>query len=320
MDDHKAIDQTVDMPRVTAVVVNWNAGNYLRPCVQALMSISHPELDILVVDNDSTDDSLGTLEDLGDRIRLVRAGQNLGFGSGINRGVQSSSSPFVLVLNPDVILEDDSVKEMVQFLEANPTVGAVGPKLLDASGKTTASCGEYPVLIAEVCRKFLLHLVLPFLKFRRQRPTMPRKMGWVTGACFLVRRKATESVGGFDEDIFMYYEDVDFCLRLNSAGWEVAYVPQAIGLHSGRGSSRQVFEKMLVVSEHSYRFMIRRHLGKRAERLLSCLTPLEMGLRVLLWQVVRLLLPRLRFEANQRIRAYRRIMVENTGQEAGRAG
>ena len=142
MDDHKAIDQTVDMPRVTAVVVNWNAGNYLRPCVQALMSISHPELDILVVDNDSTDDSLGTLEDLGDRIRLVRAGQNLGFGSGINRGVQSSSSPFVLVLNPDVILEDDSVKEMDQFLEAKPTVGAVGPKLLDASGKPIASCGS----------------------------------------------------------------------------------------------------------------------------------------------------------------------------------
>jgi GT2 family glycosyltransferase len=304
-------------PKTTAVVVNWNAKPFLRSCIEALLDAQPQDLEILVVDNGSTDGSLDTLVEFGDRIRIIETGQNLGFGTGINLGVNSSRSHYVLVLNPDVVLDSESIPELVKYLDVNPTVGVVGPRLLDESGRTTASCGKAPNIVAEVCRKFLLHLVLPFLKFGRQRPTMPKKMGWVTGACFLVRRKATESVGGFDEAIFMYYEDVDFCLRLQSVGWDVAYLPQATGRHSGGGSSRQVLEKMLLVSESSYRIMIRRHLGKQAVRLLNWLTPVEMRIRTLMWQVVSLILPNLRSEAQQRIHAYRRIMFDYSSIDAG---
>jgi len=300
--------------RVAAVIVNWNARRVLRPCVEALLDIPDLDLEVVVVDNASTDDSLEMLHDLRGRIRVVQTGRNLGFGTGINRGAQSSDATFVLVLNPDVVLDVDSASKMVRFLEHNPSVGLVGPKLLDDKGRPAATCGRHPHIVAEVCRKFLLHLILPWLTFGRQRPTMPKKMGWVTGACFLVRRKAMEAVGGLDERIFMYYEDVDFCLRLRAAGWEVGYLPEATGHHSGGASSQQVLEQMLIVSETSYRLMIRRHLGLFAARLLTWLTPVEMGMRTLIWQTMKLVYPACREEAQERIRAYQKIMTR-TGAE-----
>ena len=301
--------------RIAAVIVNWNARRVLRPCVEALLNIPDLDLEIVVVDNASTDDSLETLRDLRGRIRVVQTGRNLGFGTGINRGAQASDAPFVLVLNPDVVLGVDSASKMMRFLENNPSIGLVGPKLLDDKGKPAATCGGHPHIVAEVCRKFLLHLILPCLKFGRQRPTMPRKMGWVTGACFLVRRKAMETVGGLDERIFMYYEDVDFCIRLRAAGWEVGYLPEATGYHFGGASSQQALEKMLIISESSYRLVIRRHLGASAARLLTWLTPVEMGMRTLIWQTMKLVYPACREDARKRIRAYQKIM-SRTGAEA----
>jgi GT2 family glycosyltransferase len=301
--------------RVTAIVVNWNAGENLAQCIAALFNQKKIDLDVVVVDNASSDNSLGALETYGDRVRIVQTGKNLGFGRAVNRGVAVSQSAIVVALNPDVVLQPDAVNAMVDFLNTNAPVGMVGPKLKNAEGQVIASCGEAPKLRDEICRKFLLHLIFPLLKFRRQKPSKPKAVAWVTGACFAVRRRVLDAIKGLDEAIFMYYEDVDLGLCINQAGWQVVYLPHAEGIHIGVESSKQALTRMLVVSEASYAYFIAKHLGQWAACLLRLLRPIEMTLRALLWGSVFLLAHRRRTEARARLRAYWFILTHGAVEE-----
>ena len=301
--------------RVTAVVVNWNAGTHLTRCVEGLLAQQDVALHVVVVDNASSDGSLELLAQYGNAVRVVQTGANLGFGRGANRGVMASEGDYVLVLNPDVALASDAVRLMVDFLDTHPQVGIVGPRLKDSNGHVQASCGSVPRLADEICRKFLLHLVFPLFKFRRWRPSKPEAVAWVTGACFVARRKTLDAVGGLDEAIFMYYEDVDLGLRVNRAGWQVMYVPAAEGTHIGGESSKQALMQMLVVSEASYAYFIKKHLGRVAAWLLMGLRPVEMVLRSLLWSVVFLVAQNRRMEARARLRAYWIILTRGVSEE-----
>jgi len=300
----------------TAVVVNWNAGVHLASCVRSLLSQVDVTLNVVVVDNASSDNSLTELAEFGDRVQIIQTCENLGFGRGVNRGVFATATPYVLVLNPDVVLEPHAVSHMMAFLSQNPKVGLVGPRLKDTDGEVRASCGWAPRLVDEICRKFLLHLVFPLFKFRRTRPPKATAVDWVTGACFATRREVFETLGGFDEAIFMYYEDVDLGLRVQSVGWDVWYLPEAVGTHVGGESSKQALTRMLVVSEASYVYLTGKHLGRWAAFLLVCLRPVEMILRSVLWGTVYLLQPRRRDEARARLRAYFMILTGGVAKEA----
>ncbi|MDA0711914.1 MAG: glycosyltransferase, partial [bacterium] len=198
----------------------------------------------------------------------------------------------------------------------NRYAGIVGPRLRDASGQVGASAGFAPRLADEICRKFLLHLIFPLFKFRRVRPDAAAEVDWVTGACFAARREVFDATGGMDEAIFMYYEDVDFCLRARRLGWQVWLVPEGVGRHLGGQSSKQALTRMLVVSEASYTYLIRHHLGRRASLLLLCLRPVEMVMRSLIWSAIFILQPNRREEARARLRAYFSILTGGVAKEA----
>ena len=299
------------MARVTAVVVNWNAGDQLGRCVRSLLTEgARTGLDVVVVDNASADGSVGALGPLRGEVTLVQTGRNLGFGRAVNRGLSATDGAYVAVLNPDVILSPGSLERMVSLLEREPDAGIVGPRLYDSRERVLATCGDRPNLVGEVCSRFLLHLILPFLKFGRWHHRRRRSVGWVTGACFVARRSALEAVGGMDEAIFMYYEDVDLCLRLKQKGWGVYFLPAAEGTHLGGHSSRQSLGQMLVASEASYVYFAAQHFGPAGAHLLSALRPLEMVLRTVLWTGVCIAVPSRRTEARTRLWAYRKILAE----------
>jgi N-acetylglucosaminyl-diphospho-decaprenol L-rhamnosyltransferase len=301
-----------DRPHVAAIVVNWNSGERLAQCVASLKAQSGDvKLDVVVVDNASTDDSLDRVAGGQDAARIVQTGGNLGYGSAVNRGVAETDAPYLVVLNPDVRLESKALLRLASCLAADGIRGAVGPRLYTPAGAIQASCGTAPTLWGEVCGRFLLHLIFPFLRFRRRRPSELEPVGWVTGACFMARRSALQAVGGLDEAIFMYYEDIDLCLRLQAEGWQVCYLPEAAGSHVGGASSCQVLESMLVASEESYGHFVRKHFGRFGSVVLSALMPVEMALRSLLWHGVRLVRPTRREEARTRLRAYHRIVRQD---------
>ncbi len=293
---------------LTAVIVNWNAGARLMDSVQCALASSAAPI-VVVVDNDSQDCSLEGLPD-SSRLQVTQTGENLGFGRGANVGIEGAETEFVAVMNPDVFLDREALGVMVAYLETHPDVGLVGPRLDDQDGGPLATCGLRPRLSDAICRKLLLHLVLPFFRFRRVRPVEPSEVDWITGACMVGRREALKAVDGFDKAIFMYYEDVDLCLRLKASGWDVHYVPEAVARHIGGHSSSQALDRMLVASDRSYRYFTTKHFGLFSARLLSLLTTVELLLRTIGW-LPAIIFPSKRGAARSRLRAYRALFSEN---------
>ena len=236
---------------IAAVLVNYNAGSELA---QALHSIADDlagrPWEAVVVDNASSDGSERRVAEFAPRARLVRNATNVGFGRAVNQGVAASSAPLVLIMNPDCRLAPGAMRTLQSQLEAHDACAIVGPRVLDPDGAVQGSArGDPDMLTGLFGRTGRLRSWFPQLAPARRnvvtdaavRDGSPSvEVDWVSGACMLVRRSAFESVGGFDEQYFLYWEDADLCRRLRAHGYHVRYVPGATAVHSVGRSSRSV--------------------------------------------------------------------------------
>lgn len=226
-------------PGVAAVVVNFNAGDHLASCVRSL--VSEPMVtEVIVVDNGSSDGSLGSLAELqegvGTDVKVIESGWNRGYGGGANLGVRATREALVLVCNPDVVIIPGAVSELAAFMSRDPEIAIVGPRLEEADGALYPSARRFPSFTDAVGHG-LVGLFTSDNRFSRRYKMLDsdrlisQEVDWVSGACFLARRQAYTSLGGFDESYFMYMEDVDLCWRAWRAGWKVAYEPAATAVH-----------------------------------------------------------------------------------------
>ena len=236
---------------IPAIIVNYNAGSHLVECVRSLRAEGVKT--IVVVDNDSRDGSVEALEAADPDVTVVR-GANLGYGTGVNRGAGLVDAEFVLVMNPDTLVEPGMVKALVAAIDADPKVGIVGPLIETAEGDLYPSARTFPTM-ADAMGHAFLGLVFPTNRFTRRYRMLDwdhaaaRRVDWVSGSCFLVRQTCFRGIGGFDEDYFMYGEDVDLCWRARKAGWEVAYEP----------SARVVHVQGVSTDRHPYRMIAAHH-------------------------------------------------------------
>ena len=202
---------------VAAVIVNYNVRDHLLACVRSLRDEGVRE--IVVVDNDSRDESGPALAAADPEARFLPAGSNLGFGTAANRGVAVTGASRVLVLNPDAVVEPGCVKALVAALDGDDALAVVGPRVDNPDGARYPSARRFPDLGVAAGHAFL-GLVRPRNRFTTRYRMLDRdpdaagEVDWVSGTCMLVRRSAFDAVGGFDEACFMYVEDVDLCWRL----------------------------------------------------------------------------------------------------------
>jgi N-acetylglucosaminyl-diphospho-decaprenol L-rhamnosyltransferase len=244
-----------------AIVVNYNAGPSLAVCVVSLESEGVGE--IVVVDNASSDDSMALLAGEKTSASSLRAATNVGYGSGANLGAQGADSTFLLVCNPDLVVRQGAVRRLVEVFGEQPEVALVGPMLLETSGHVYPSGREFPGLSESIGHGFLGMVWGGNPWTRRYRRIgaeqhRSREADWVSGAFFVVRRDAFEAVGGFDEDYFMYVEDVDLCWRLRRAGWKVWYEPSAQVVHEqGRSAARHPYRMLASHHRSMWRFAVR---------------------------------------------------------------
>jgi N-acetylglucosaminyl-diphospho-decaprenol L-rhamnosyltransferase len=234
--------------RVGAVVVNHNAGSALLTCIASIRLAG--VTDIVVVDNDSSDDSLVALSSADPAVGVVRVGSNPGYGTAVNRGREYLSDEYVLVCNPDLEIDAKAVLRLVECLDADREVGVVGPGVFEMNGETYPSARSFPD-VPNALGHALFGMFRPDNRFtvrykmRAVALGEPSEVDWVSGACFMVRGLAYDSVGGFDEKFFMYVEDLDLCWRLRRAGWRVRYEPSAHVVHLGGLSAARHPYKML---------------------------------------------------------------------------
>ncbi|MDP6015530.1 MAG: glycosyltransferase family 2 protein [Candidatus Latescibacteria bacterium] len=299
---------TAPPTELSICIISWNTKALTRNCLTSLFE--DPRSDgwqVIVVDNDSADASADMVAAEFPVVELVRSDRNLGFAGGNNLAMAQARGSNLLLLNSDTRVAVGALGHLIDHLAQAGDVGAVGPRLVNGVGQLELSCGREPGLTPEIVHKLLLHRVFPFFRFGRWNHGDTRDVGWVTGACLMVRRQALETAGALDDGIFMCFEDLEWCMRLRAAGWRIEYVPGCQVVHLEGQSIRQRMGDMLVVSQQSLYYLFQKHFSRGHLHALRLLTAVEMILRTVLWSALWTIRPGGREEAGHRLAAYRAI-------------
>jgi len=231
---------------IDIVIVNYKSTHYLLKSLKSVYdSIRDIPVRVFVYDNDSRN-GVDRVSTAFPRVILTKNLLNIGFGRAVNKCIKQGTAPYVLILNPDTIIKDGFFGSILQYIENNPDIGIVGPKVLNTDGSLQGSARAFlKPWMAFFGRNSLLTKWFPNNRISRKSILSTKSDGrtpmfvdWLSGACMLIRRKAIDDVGLFDEQFFMYWEDVDLCKRMWDYGWKVAYFPKASIVHHVGGSSQ----------------------------------------------------------------------------------
>ncbi len=264
---------------VAVVVVNfcqWRNTERLVRQLRRSILFKDQGAAVAIVDNASPDDPAAERLKRLAETRVVANPRNLGFAAAVNRGAELFPSDWILLLNPDVSVPDgflDDARAAIDRAERDdPTVGAIGFRLVDANGSPQASAGPFPTFASTV-----LGLLRPreSRKCRHYATDRPRDVDWATGGCLLVRRDCFRDTGGLDERYFLYYEDVDFCRRAREAGYAVRYDPSVTATHHSPLHGRRVPAAMRLVTRQALLAYADRHWPTPQRRLLKLVVRLE---------------------------------------------
>jgi len=210
------------LKKVTAIIVNWNDKDVIVECIQSLLDQNRNKIDIIVSDNGSKDGSVEFIRKRFPSIKIIENGKNLGFGSAINRGLGLAKGDYLLFLNSDLKLHSKCVGELAKVLENDSNVGGTIPKILHIDQQNIIN--SLGVLINYT------GIAYPNLLGQKD-PGYQEPFESACGGIFMLKREVYETVGGFDEDLFLYHEDHDLSWRIRLAGWHLKVIPQAIMCH-----------------------------------------------------------------------------------------
>jgi len=240
--------------------VNWNSGEQLHDCLRSITAVSRDGFgfsNIIVVDNASTDGSADRLYNLDLPLTVIYNDNNRGFAAACNQGAARSKADYLLFLNPDMRLFENSLSSPIAFMERpeNQHIGIVGIQLVDGSGRVSRTCARFPTAKRFLAKMLGLDRLFPrvfhghFMVEWDHKDS--REVDQVMGAFFLVRRNLFEVLGGFDVRFFVYFEDLDFSLRARQLGYSSFYLAEAQAYHKGGGTSEQIKARRLFYSLRS---------------------------------------------------------------------
>ena len=272
--------------RVDVVVVTFESEEHIGPCLASLRAEGVRA--VVVADNASEDGTATAVAAADSAARFLPLGANLGYGRAVNRGAAAlgdapSGADVLLVINPDTVVHPGALSALVAALDADPGLGIVGPAVVNTDGSLYPSARTFPDLLVATGHAFF-GLVAPRNRFSRRYKlldwdhTTARRVDWVSGSAFCIRRSVFDAVGGFDEAFFMYMEDVDLCWRLGRAGWGVGYEPAATVTHvQGVSTDRQPYRMIVEHHRSLLRWSVRTSTGAR--RLLLPVVAVVLALR-----------------------------------------
>jgi GT2 family glycosyltransferase len=218
---------------LSVIIVNWNTRDLLCQCLDSLTrKVVGIEMEILVVDNGSSDGSVPAVRKRFPGVRLIENRVNMGFARANNQAISLSSGDYLLLLNPDTQVKDEAIERMLSFMNAHAKAGLAGAQLVNADGSKQNSFANFPSLATELLNKSLLRWLFSE-KFPGKETDYlgPVEVDSVIGACMMVRRRAVEQVGFLDEKFFLFLEETDWCYRMKKADWKIYHIPRAEILH-----------------------------------------------------------------------------------------
>ncbi len=232
----------MDSPKLSAIMLNYNGKYFPKMCVEAFRRGKMDfDFEFIAVDNASTDPiSLGYLHKAEEEglVTLIKSCKNLGFGGGNNLGAKNAKGKYILIINPDVSVNEDSIQKMVDHMDKNPDIGVLGPRQVYPNGTLQDSCRRDMKFFDLILKRTFLGKI-PSFKKRISSYTMKdfdhsktAEVDLLVGSCFLLPRKLYEEIGGFDERYFLFMEDFDLCKKARLAGKKVVYYPEAEVTHN----------------------------------------------------------------------------------------
>lgn len=279
------------MVDLSVVIVNYNSGEYLARCLKSLKKVDNEaNLETFVVDNASTDDSLVTAKKNLPKVKLIDAGSNLGFAKANNIALSKIKTEYVLILNPDTEIKKGTFKRLIDVMEDDLKIGAISPKVILDNGEIDwASHRGFPTPWASFLY-FLGNDSLYHLSYSSMNSI--HQVDAISGAFFLTRKSLLEKVGFFDEDYFMYGEDLDLCYRIKMVGYKVMYIPEVSiihhkGISSGLKKDTQNMtsadlktrQRSVDAFYGSMKIFYKKHLEKNYSPVLNCLVYLGINLK-----------------------------------------
>ncbi|MBM3284263.1 MAG: glycosyltransferase family 2 protein [Candidatus Aminicenantes bacterium] len=248
-----------DRPKgaLSLILVNHNDSIHLRSCLRSLEPEARDlEAQVILVDNNSTDGSQAMIRSSFPWVRLIENSENLGFARANNQGIRESRADFLLFLNPDTVVFPGALSELLDELKRRPQAGAIAPRLVREDGSFQVSFGRRVSFFSELLQRLLFN---PYYRVVLRFFSRAREAGWLSGACLLVRRKSLEDAGLFDENFFLYFEDIDLCYRLRKKGFRLILYPRATVLHAGGASTSGQKLASRLEYRHSQVYFYKKH-------------------------------------------------------------
>jgi hypothetical protein len=250
-------EQKPSNPKVSVICVMYNSKDIIDILLQSLLQQTYRNMEILLVDNGSRDGCSDYIDQNYSSARIIKSTKNLGYGGGANLGIHNAQGEYVFIVNDDVMISPLAIEELVSFLEQNPKVGAVQPKVRSLSEKERfeyagAAGGMLDICGYPFCRGRLFYSI----ENDNGQYDKPSRIFWASGAAFMARKAVVEHFGLFDASFELYHEETDLCWRLHLGGYDVAYVPSAVVYHQGSRASKKYFPFRQLVNMHRNNFYI----------------------------------------------------------------
>jgi len=271
--------------KLSIIVICWNDLKVITDCLSSIFARTHSvDFEVIVSDNGSTDGSVAVIRQQFPQVQVIENGRNLGFAKGNNVGIRASRGDYVLILNPDTYIHEGTLDKWLDFADRHPEAGAFGCRVLNPDGSYQESARPFPTLRGDLVAALYVRPLAYISEFFASdtyvgwKGNTERVIDWQSGCCVMFRADLLRRLGGFDEQFFYHYEEVDLCRRVWASGYPIVYSPEATITHLG-GSSVNRFPIRFELEKYRnrYRFFYKTY-GKRGAR--KCRTVLLTWLRV----------------------------------------
>jgi GT2 family glycosyltransferase len=304
-------------PDISISIVSYNTSDLLRACLQSLEARRDEiALEIIVIDNNSSDGSAEMVRAEFPKVLLIEAGENLGYGRANNLGLKDAGGRYFFVLNSDTEVQPGALRALVDFLDNHPKAGAVTAQLILPDGSIQPSCATDPNLMKVFWEQTYLDRLFPHNKITGGY-TMThwnyddiREVEQVAGAAVVIRREAWQQIGGFDPAFFMYFEDTDLCIRLRKAGWSIWFLPDARVHHKVGASSDkdwQLRARMVCSLNWSRYYYFSKRESTFRGKMLKTLVVMGALLRLITWSFIAIIKPARR----DQVKLFRQVLRQS---------
>lgn len=278
---------------LSVIIVNWNTKKLLEDCLSSVFKFTNGiKFEVVVVDNGSNDGSREAVKKNYPQVRLITNQENLGFTKANNQGIKIAKGEYVILLNSDAYLIENSLKKLVDFAKEQNNLGAMGPLLLNVDRSTQQSVGFFPNL-PQIFYWTTFIDDLPFGQllnpYHIDHDSFYRKnqdVDWVTGAALMVPKSVINKVGALDEKIFMYTEEVEWCWRIKKAGFKILFTPETKIVHIGRGSSGKISPRAFIGEYQGLKYFYTKHKSLFALQILSVFLKIGSLARIIIFTLL----------------------------------